>query len=224
MANSYAMNAGNMYSQGGGYQPVRKNSGPSVFGMMTLGAVGGGAVGYFKNRYPIGKDGAVADSFAREVFDKNLNKNCSSDVKKYFKQLKEVLNKIDKVKTPEEYRKLINANKYIIEEQCKAISSETLLDAVNTTNIKTSKEALKKSLEGIMDFELLKTKNAVKLGWNSESKKFIKSSEFKDAKLFDIIKNTKSNMQWKKALKYGGITAGVMGALTVGYKMLANKS
>lgn len=112
--------------------------------------------------------------------------------------MKEVLNKIDKVKTPEEYRKLINANKYIIEEQCKAISSETLLDAVNTTNIKTSKEALKKSLEGIMDFELLKTKNAVKLGWNSESKKFIKSSEFKDAKLFDIIKNTKSNMQWKK--------------------------
>ena len=75
-----------------------------------------------------------------------------------------------------------------------------------------------------MDFELLKTKNAVKLGWNSESKKFIKSSEFKDAKLFDIIKNTKSNMQWKKALKYGGITAGVMGALTVGDKMLANKS
>ena len=51
-----------------------------------------------------------------------------------------------------------------------------------------------------MDFELLKTKNAVKLGWNSESKKFIKSSEFKDAKLFEIIKNTKSNMQWKKAL------------------------
>lgn len=49
-----------------------------------------------------------------------------------------------------------------------------------------------------MDFELLKIKNAVKLGWNSESKKFIKSSEFKDAKLFDIIKNTKSNMQWKK--------------------------
>ena len=211
MTNSYA----NMYPQGG-YQPVRNNSGPSTLGMMTLGAVGGGAVGYFKNRYPIGKDGAVAD--------KNLNKNCSSDVKKYFKQLKEVLNKIDKVKTPEEYRKLINANKYIIEEQCKAISSETLLDAVNTTNIKTSKEALKKSLEGIMDFELLKTKNAVKLGWNSESKKFIKSSEFKDAKLFDIIKNTKSNMQWKKALKYGGITAGVMGALTVGYKMLANKS
>ena len=214
MTNSYA----NMYPQGG-YQPVRNNSGPSTLGMMTLGAVGGGAVGYFKNRYPIGKDGAVADSFAREVFDKNLNKNCSSDVKKYFKQLKEVLNKIDKVKTPEEYRKLINANKYIIEEQCKAISSETLLDAVNTTNIKTSKEALKKSLEGIMDFELLKTKNAVKLGWNSESKKFIKSSEFKDAKLFDIIKNTKSNMQWKKALK-----SGVMGALTVGYKMLANKS
>ena len=46
-----------------------------------------------------------------------------------------------------------------------------------------------------MDFELLKTKNAVKLGWNSESKKFIKSSEFKDAKLFDIIKNTNEDKE-----------------------------
>jgi len=57
MANSYAMNAGNMYSQGGGYQPVRKNSGPSVFGMMTLGALGGGAAGYFPSERRA--DGAV---------------------------------------------------------------------------------------------------------------------------------------------------------------------
>lgn len=223
MTNYYSANTGSMYPQSG-FQPPQKRSGGSAFGVMTLGALGGGAVGYFKNRYPVSKDGVVADSFAKEVFNKNLNKNASSDVKKYFKQLKEVLKKIDGVKTPDEFKNLVNANKYIIEEQCKGISSETLLDTVNTANIKTSKEALKKSLEGIMNFELLKTKNAIKLGWNSESKKFIKSPEFKDAKLFDIIKNTKSNMQWKKALKYGGITAGVMGALTVGYKMFANKS
>ena len=101
MTNSYA----NMYPQGG-YQPVRNNSGPSTLGMMTLGAVGGGAVGYFKNRYPIGKDGAVADSFAREVFDKNLNKNCSSDVKKYFKQCDHTINEY--VEMPQE---LVNLTK-----------------------------------------------------------------------------------------------------------------
>lgn len=65
MTNSYA----NMYPQGG-YQPVRNNSGPSTLGMMTLGAVGGGAVGYFKNRYPIGKDGAVADSLQEKFLIK----------------------------------------------------------------------------------------------------------------------------------------------------------
>ena len=42
-------------------------------------------------------------------------------------------------------------------------------------------------------------------------------------KLFEVIKGTKNSMQWKKALKYGGISAGVMGALTIAYKMLTSK-
>lgn len=200
--------------------PQSKSNGPSVLGMASLGAIGGGSVGYFKNRFPVGKDGSVSDTFAKEVFEKNLKKNASKETKAYFTQLKTVLDKIDKIKSPEEFKKLLTSNKKIIEDQCKGISAETLLDAVNSTNLKSSKESLKKSLEAIMDFEILKTQNAIKLGWNSEKKKFIKTSEFKDGKLFDIIKGTKNNIQWKKALKYGGITAGVMGALTLGYKML----
>lgn len=221
----------NVYQQGAGmysgndtslqYQYPQKSSGVSTVGMIGVGAVGGGAVGYFKNRYPVSKSGVVSDTFAKEVFDKNLKKNAPSEVKIYFKQLKELLKKIDKVKSPEEFRNLINSNKDIIETQCRVISSETLLDAVNTTNLKTSKNSLKKTLEAIMDFELLKTKNAIRFGWNSETKKFVKTPEFKDGKLFDIIKNTKSSNQWKKALKYGGIAAGVMGALSIGYKMLS---
>lgn len=202
--------------------PSNKNtsskSGPSTFGMMTLGALGGGAAGYFKNRYPVQKDGTVSDSFAKEVFEKNLKKNRSETAQKFFNQLNNVLKKIDKINSPEGLKKLLKENKEIIEEQCKGISVDTFLDGINSSNLKETQKSLKEVLEKNLDFEILKTKNAIKLGWNNDSKKFIKTSEFKDNKLFDVIKNTKNNIQWKKALKYGGITAGIMGALTIGYK------
>ena len=193
-------------------------SGPSTFGMMTLGALGGGAVGYFKNRYPVQKDGTVSDSFAKEVFEKNLKKNRSETAQKFFNQLNNVLKKIDKINSPEGLKKLLKENKEIIEEQCKGISVDTFLDGINSSNLKETQKSLKEVLEKNLDFEILKTKKAIKLGWNNDSKKFIKTPEFKDNKLFDVIKNTKNNIQWKKALKYGGITAGIMGALTIGYK------
>ena len=202
--------------------PSNKNtsskSGPSTFGMMTLGALGGGAAGYFKNRYPVQKDGTVSDSFAKEVFEKNLKKNRSETAQKFFNQLNNVLKKIDKINSPEGLKKLLKENKEIIEEQCKGISVDTFLDGINSSNLKETQKSLKEVLEKNLDFEILKTKNAIKLGWNNDSKKFIKTPEFKDNKLFDVIKNTKNNIQWKKALKYGGITAGIMGALTIGYK------
>lgn len=202
------------------YSQKPKSNGPSVLGMATVGAIGGSTVGFLRNRLPVSKDGSVSDGFVKEVFEKNLEKNASNESREYFKQLKNVLNKIDKIKSPEEFKKLLDANKVIVESQCKGISAETLLDAVNSTNLKTSKESLKKALESVMSFEHTKTENAIRLGWNSEEKKFIKNSEYKDSKLFDVIKGTKNKVQWKKALKYGGISAGVLGALTLGCKIL----
>ena len=230
MTNPYAMNGyaqtyPDTYSASVYPQAVnQKKGGPSVLGMATIGAFGGATIGAFKNRFPVSKDGNVSDVFAREVFEKNLKKNGSKESKEYFKQLKNVLKKLDKIKTTDEFKNLLNANKQIIDAQCKGISVENLLNAVNSTNLKTSKESLKKSLEAIMDFELLKTKNAIKFGWNSEKKKFIKTPEFKDEKLFKVIKGIKNHEQLTKALKYGGIGAGIMGVLTLGYKMLTPKN
>lgn len=225
MVNSYSMNTfpetyPREYPQT--YSQKPKPNVPSIIGMAAIGAIGGGTVSYFKNKLPVGKNGSISDGFVKEVFEKNLEKNASNESREYFKQLKNVLNKIDKIKSPEDFKKLLNANMAIVESQCKGISAETLLDTVNSTNLKTSKESLKKTLESIMSFEHLKTENAIRLGWNSEEKKFIQNSEFKDNKLFDVIKGTKNKVQLKKALKYGGITAGVMGALTLGYKMLCS--
>lgn len=222
MTNPYAMNGYSQSYPQTYQQPV--SNGPSVLGMATLGAIGGGSVGYFKNRFPVGKDGSVSDTFAKEVFENNLKKNGSAEVKKYFEELQNVLKKIDKISTPEGFKKLIADNKSLIEEQCRGISAESFTDAVNSTNLKDSKKALKDTLQSIMNFETTKVKNAVKLAWNKENKKFEKTAEFKDGKLFDAIKGTKNKIQWKKAFKYGGITAGVMAVLTIGYKMLTSKS
>lgn len=221
MTNPYGMSA---YPQQQYYPVQNEKSGNKTLALMTAGFIGGGAVGYYKNRFPIGKDGVVSDSFAKEVFEKNLSKNCSDQTKTYFKQLKNVLKKIDKISTPEGFKKLVSDNKALIDDQCKIISSDTLTDAVNSTNLKESKKALKETLQSIMNFETVKTKNAVKLAWNKESKKFEKTVEFKDGKLFDVIKSTKNNIQWKKALKYGGITAGILGALSIVYKMFTPKT
>lgn len=223
MTNAYNMEAFPNYQNQAFPQPQRQSNGPSAFGMMTLGAIGGGTVGYLKNRYPVSSDGVVSDTFAKNVFDANLKKNAPEENKKFFKELNNILNKIDKVKTTEDYKKLLKDNKNVIEEQCKGISLETTLETLTPDNLKNSKKSLKEILQKIMDFEITKTKNAIKLGWDSETKKFVKTEAFKDDKLFEIIKKTKSNHQWKKALKYGGITAGIMGALTIGYKMLTSK-
>ena len=224
MTNAYNMEAFPNYQNQAFPQPQKKNNGPSTFGMMTLGAVGGGTVGYFKNRYPVASDGTVADSFAKKVFETNLKKNGTEESKTFFKELNNILNKIDKVRTTEDFKKLLKDNKSIIEEQSKGISLDMTLSSLNPDNLKTSKASLKETLQKILDFEITKTKNAVRLGWDSDAKKFVKSEAFKDEKLFNIIKKTKSNHQWKKALKYGGITAGVMGALTLGYKMFTSKN
>ena len=62
-------------------------------------------------------------------------------------------------------------------------------------------------------------KNLAEKCWDKENKCFTKPEGLSE-KIFNVIKNTKTQGQWKKALKYGGATAGVMGALTIGYKML----
>ena len=66
-------------------------------------------------------------------------------------------------------------------------------------------------------------KNLTEKCWNVEKKCFTKPNEV-SSKIFDVLNNTKTKGQWKKALKYGGITAGVMGALTIGYKMMTSNS
>lgn len=226
MTSPYMMNGnyyGPQYNQT--YSPYQNqnNRGLPVIGLATGGALAGGAVGFFKNRFPVSKDGTVADSFAKAAFQKHVDKNLSSNGKEFFKQIDNIMSKVDKIKTPEEFKKLLKDNKLVSESNINGLSLDTLLETVNSDNLKSKKDALKKSIEAINEYNIDNMKETIKACWDKEGKKFVKPSGIKD-NLFDVIKNTKRNDQWKKAGKYAGISAAVAGGLAVLYNMFINKN
>lgn len=226
MTSSYMMNGnyyGPQYNQT--YSPYQNqnNRGLPVIGLATGGALAGGAVGFFKNRFPVSKDGTVADSFAKAAFQKHVDKNLSSNGKEFFKQIDNIISKVDSIKTPEEFKKLLKDNKLVSESNINGLSLDTLLETVNSDNLKSKKDALKKSIEAINEYNIDNMKETIKACWDKEGKKFVKPSGIKD-NLFDVIKNTKRNDQWKKAGKYAGISAAVAGGLAVLYNMFINKN
>lgn len=226
MTSPYMMNGnyyGPQYNQT--YSPYQNqnNRGLPVIGLATGGALAGGAVGFFKNRFPVSKDGTVADSFAKAAFQKHVDKNLSSNGKEFFKQIDNIISKVDSIKTPKEFKKLLKDNKLVSESNINGLSLDTLLETVNSDNLKSKKDALKKSIEAINEYNIDNMKETIKACWDKEGKKFVKPSGIKD-NLFDVIKNTKRNDQWKKAGKYAGISAAVAGGLAVLYNMFINKN
>ena len=200
-------------------QQKSKSGSGTVFGMMTLGALGGGTVGYLMNRKPINSDGKASDYFAKQVSE-NLIK-ADSKTKEFHKQINEILKKIDGVKDSADLKKLFDKNKEAADDLCRGLyaSKDDVVKMVSSDNIKSVKEKIKNMLKSSNEFMYQHSKNIIEKCWDKDTKEFIKPDSVSQ-KIFDIIKNTKSKGQWQKALKYGGITAGVMGALTIAYKMI----
>ncbi len=231
MTNPYSMGANpqayqTMYQQDASAFPqAAKSNGPSTLAMAALGFAGGGTVGYLKNRYPVNKSGQASDSFAKMAFDNHVKKNFDKDQKTLYTQTKNILGKIDKVKDTEALKKLLNKNKDVAEACCKNLNCtlDDALNSVTSSNLSDTKKSLKEHLSRTNDFNTRQFKNFTEKCWDRESKKFVKPEGLSD-EIFNIIKNTRTNIQWKKALKYGGITAGVLGGLTLGYKMLTARN
>lgn len=225
MASSYGMNAyprmNQNYSPNLSQQQKSGNGAGSIIGMSVIGGLVGGAVGYMKSRYPVDKNGIASDAFAKQAFENHVDKNMSKDGKAFFKQLNTILEKIDKVKDVEGMKKLLQANKKVFDVG--SVSLDTYVSSLSEDNIKESKKVLKEQIEKRNMTNYQTFKNLTEKCWNREKKCFTKPDGV-DSKIFEVLKNTKTKGQWKKALKYGGITAGVMGALTVGYKMMTANS
>ena len=207
------------------YQPQaagKSNGGPSVFGMMTLGALGGGTVGYLKALRQQ-KNGNLPDTFAKEVYEKVTKLDSDDNI--LYKQSNKILKKLDSIKDTDGLKKLFNKNKEAAEALCKSMGStiEGVVNMISADNLKSTKETIKNHIKASNEMMFRQTKNVIEKCWNKEKKQFVKPDSV-NAKIFKIITSTKTNSQWKKALKYGGITAGIMGALTLGYKMLSARN
>ena len=151
-----------------------------------------------------------------------VNKDCVSKGKEFFKQKLEVFKKLGKITTPEEFTKLMNKNRTFCKSLCDGISLDTMCKTVTKENLKAKLSALKSRIEASMKQELRSVKDTIKLCWDKENKKFVKSGAVEE-KIYKIIKNTKSSFPWKKSLKYGSITAGIFGALTLGFAAASNR-
>ena len=225
MVNSYGMNTYPQMNYNQGFnqniQPQQNRSSGfgSVIGTAVVGGAVGGAIGYLKNRHPVDKNGVASDSFAKQAFENHVSKNMSSDGKDFFKQLKNVTKGLEKVKDVEGMKKLLNDNKKVF--AVSGMSLDTYLSSLTPDNIKESKKVLQEQIEKRNMTNYQTFKNLTEKCWNKEKKCFTKPDGV-EQKIFDVIKNTKTKGQWKKALKYGGVTAGVMGALTLGYKMMTS--
>ena len=204
-----------------GYAGMKSEKrGPSTFGMMTLGALGGGTAGYLLNRYPVNNK-IVCDEFAQNAFNKHVKKNLSVEKKEAFMQISTILKKIDKTKNAEDLKKLIKNNPKAIELDRVGMTMDTYLSTINNDNFNNIKSAIKQDLEKTNKYFIEKFKLITASCWDNTAKKFIQPKGMQD-NVFAVIKKTTTARQWRKALKYGGITAGILGALTVGYKMLVS--
>lgn len=224
MTNPYSMGANPQMDYSQGYvQPQQKLSGGfgSVVGMSLVGGAVGGTVGYLKGRNNIGKNGEVSDTFAKQAFENNINKNWTKADKKYFKNMKEFIEKLDKAKDVDGLKKILKDYKSVFDS--KLVSLETFMTSLSPKNFKETKKVLKEQMEKKIMLGQQTFKNLAEKCWDKENKCFTKPEGLSD-KIFNVIKNTKTQGQWKKALKYGGATAGVMGALTLGYKMLTTSN
>ena len=205
--------------------PQQQNSGLPVLGLATVGFLGGGTYGYLKNRYPVAKDGTVSDSFAKRAFENHVEKNYSKAQKTLHKQVKDFLKKVDNISTVEDFKKFLNSHKELAESCADGLGTQknSFIESMTSSNFLKTKNALKEKFTTMINYNVEHFKNFTQTCWDSEKKKFVKTSAVSD-KVFNVIKNTRSNNQFKQVLKYGGITAAIAGVLTAGYNMFVNRN
>jgi len=113
-----------------------------------------------------------------------------------------------------------NAKKeYIFNDQPSIFSSvldSSLLNSTGEVSLNIGSNLIKNSF-------YLQTEKDNNLTKQENPNNYIKSENNKD-KIFKTIKNTKENIQWKKMIKYGGVTAGVFGAVTLVYSLMMSSN
>lgn len=192
------------------YNQTKKKSSLPIAG---AGLVVGGGVGAYlgskKNPF-VEKGGEITDTFAKNVLEK-----ADDAIKKPYDQVKEVLGKLNSIKTPEDLKSLFSSNP---EAKCSVD-----LGTITADNLSNNKTTIKNELEAKSKSLVQDMKNKIKTFWDKKEKKFIKP-DGSDENVFKAIQNASKGAKAKIIAKYAAIGAVATGAIAfIAHKILTSK-
>lgn len=196
-------------------KPRRKLSPAAKVGIAGagVGAVAGGILGAIQNPYI--RNGCPTDTFAKRAYNKYMEL-APADKKEFHTQYNEVISKIDKVKTVDELKTLLNNNPKAAEEIPTALKMpiDEYLKPITDANLSANKAAIKEKLAAGNKTRFQYMKNQISQAWSADKKKFEKPADM-DEELFNSIKKVSNRVKTGFIAKWALISAAVVSAVAV---------
>ena len=206
------------------YKAQKPSSIPTAIVGTLVGAGAGAYLGNKTNPY-LSKDGSVPDSFAKKAYETFVDKNDDS-AKKIYNQSKEILKKIDGIKSPEDLKALFNNNAEAVDKMCEELkhTKDEFINGVTQDNLSANKKTIKERLNAINDNQIQSMKNWIQASWDKTENKFKKVDTVKQ-EVFDSIQDATKGMKTKAIIKYTAIAGLIGGTVSyVAHKLFANKA
>lgn len=206
---TYGPQQNGVYYDGMTYQ--KPSAAPVAIGGAVIGS-GVGAIIGSKKKSNIAKNGEVTDTFAKSVYEKYVDKVADAG-KESYNGGKEILKKIDGVKTPEELKVLFDANKEAATDICTELKQtpDEFLNNVTKDNLKANKKTIKEKITAGNNTRYQDMKNQIQACWDKDKKKFVKNENVNEEVLKILKKSTSSIKNILKGAAIGGAIAGVAG-------------
>lgn len=200
----------------------RPSSAPAAMFGGIVGLAAGSVIG--AKQHPYMKNGIPTDTFAKKAYDKYM-KHAPAAEQESYGQYKEVLKKLDKVKTVDELKTLINNNPKAADEISTALEKTTdeYLSTITESNLSSNKETIKRKLEAGNATRFQNMKNQITTCWDAATKKFVKPASMDDP-TFKAIKKSANMIKSKFIAVWALSSAAALGIVSfIGHKLYQHK-
>ena len=181
---------------------------PTLAGAVVGGTVGG-VVGY--KGHPYMSNNLPKDSFTKKAYAKYVEKVAGSE-KTIHTQGKEILKKIEKVKTVDELKSLLQ-NQQDAAKEALGHSYDDIINNLSETNLGQNKKTIKTAIKTQQENKIQKMKNWIQTCWDAKNKKFEKTTGMADD-VFSSIKKSAEKFKFTnmgKGILIGATTTGLVG-------------
>lgn len=204
--------------------PAKPSSIPYAIG----GVAAGGAIGAFAgsriNPY-ISKSGDIKDAFVKSTFENYIDKAPDTE-KNAYKEAKDMLKQIDKVKTADDLKTLAGNHNEAMKAVCADLGQtpDEFLENVTEENLAANKKTIKEKLNAGESTRLQNMKNKIQACWDKDGRKF-KKADSVSQEVFDAVQKATNGAKIKIIAKYAAIAAAIGGAGTyITHKIMTNKN